>query len=322
MLKNHWRAIIAFVGYLAISGILWVNLRPAPPSVPAYQHLLARNSTYYPGGVACRPTQSTARAGGRKSRIDSDFCKEASEQYRLQTGNLLQQTRIADASWASADLSYRQTAIALTSAIVGLFTLLAAVIAALYAKRAAEAAEQSIKHGLDTSRSELRAYLMSDSEAIFRDAENSRKFTGQITLKNTGATPATQMMVFLEKRFDYDNGGVLRRESDQYQVGTLSPGANSNLNIDVILDEDSERAFDQNKGKITFELRSPFRDSFGDEWVYHQDLSVNAESLAKQSMYTNDCGHTKQHKEERKAKRRSSPLLPMRLPFSSKKEHS
>jgi len=315
MLRSHWRAVATIIGCLVVAGLLWGLLRPLPFSTPTYQRPKAIDAAYYPGGGACKPKPANPLTR-RQAPVNSDSCQEAAEQHRLQANDLIQQTRAADAAWASADLTYRQTIIALTGAILGLFTLAAAVVAALYAKRAAEAAEDSIKHGMDTSRSELRAYIMSESEAICRDVENPKKFMGRIVLKNTGATPAAQMIVTIERRFDFANGGVEEMESAEYRIGTLSPNASCNLEIDVTLDEDSERAFDQGKGQIALELRSPFRDNFGDQWVYHQDLSVRKECIPKQEMYTNDCGHTKQRPREEAAGRAAKPpMLPMRLPF-------
>ena len=278
--------------------------------LPGYESSQAVASDYYPGGGACKPSKAggTARWVGPKQR---ESCKEAAEEHRLKINDLIQQTRSADAAAAGAQLAYQQTVVGLAGTLVGFFTLIAAVLAAFYAKRAAEAAERSISHALDTSRTELRAYISSESETVSQTGPKS--FVVNVELKNVGATPAHNFAAETTVEFRYNNGGIFAMGSLPIRMGALSPGTPVNFDIPIQLDDDSQRAFNEEKGKIALDLIGVFRDSFGDEWIYNQDMSLTPEGFARGKVYTEHCRH-----------RKADPPAParketqLRLPFRKK----
>lgn len=128
-------------------------------------------------------------------------CDEAQEAYRLQTNDLIQQTRAADAAQAQSGLAYQGLWLGLVQAIGGIATLFAAIAAAAYARqaawetrRSANAAIDTLVHARQMSQLELRAYvdLIVKGVSVKRPGKTSKDAVVNFDLhfKNFGNTPA------------------------------------------------------------------------------------------------------------------------------------
>lgn len=142
MLRGNWGFIIAVIGCVVAAIALWTFLRPVEPRLPSYQISEAVKPDYRAGGSQCEPSV-IAKLPVAEAASKRDTCEDAAEQHRLQSNDLTQQTRAADAAREGVFLNYNQAVLAVIGVIVGLFTLIAAGFAAWYAKRAADETKAS-----------------------------------------------------------------------------------------------------------------------------------------------------------------------------------
>lgn len=117
--------------------MIWILAKPAQPAVQSYQYEGAQNGNYKPGGSRCEPNILATIRDSRKAARERDACSKEAEEYRLQSNDLVQQTRAADAAQAQADLGYQGTWLTFLQTIGGFLTLIAAIAAAAYARDAA-----------------------------------------------------------------------------------------------------------------------------------------------------------------------------------------
>ena len=186
---------------------------------------------------------------------------------------------------AVAILTYRQTALMLLGALMGLITLGAAIYAAYYAKRAAEAAERELEH----SRHTARAYITPKTEEITYSPAATPQIILRLEWTNTGNTPAHRMVVKSLSYFAYQNGGRVNLEGGRYHQGTLAPGHPVTMSPEITLDADEMRALLEEKGEVRVDLTANYVTAFGEEWTFDHELMVNKESIEKRTVWTLAC---------------------------------
>lgn len=292
MLKRYRNDFLAVGGCVVLAIFLALFLQPQNVNLSGNTGYQEQATGYRAGGYDCQPDAIKALSSGERARR-AITCQEAEEEHRLKTNDLIQQRRAADAAEATSIFTFQQTRIAAWGMALGLITMAAAIAAAFYARDAAKAARDSLKHASETSRAELRAYLRSDTETVTREEGENGKFTAKVVVINAGATPALETFATVDQQFSYGNGGIDELQSVRWSIGTVSPGAILTVDIPGQLDEDASRAFEGEKGEIVYFLRINFKDQFGERWSYSQDLVVTKDSLVKGDMHTMDCGHTK-----------------------------
>lgn len=307
MLKSNWRSIGAAIGCLIAAGILWAGLRPSEPVFSAYKNAEKQSPAYRAGGSQCDPMQ-LRRLSGTEAVTETNRCRESAEQHRLQSNDLIQQTRAADAAVAQAEIGYSQTLIVLCGTIIGFFTLAAAVLAALYAKKAAEAAEQSITHSRETSQKELKAYLAIEGETVKREDSGRKPFNVFFCIKNVGATPANDVEVEVTWLFRYNNRGLVDIAHHEFSPLTLTSGATSDVEYTFTLQPDENRAFRENKGYIAILVKASFQDNFDQHWVFRQTLTIRLDGVATGKVYTDNCEHVKTEEAKAAKPRRAKAL--------------
>ncbi|WP_288804432.1 hypothetical protein [uncultured Novosphingobium sp.] len=188
------------------------------------------------------------------------------------------------AQWKAADAAKDSANWALGSFIVAAFTLIAAGLAALYAKSAAketkrsaeaafgavEAAQQANRISADTADRQLRAYLFpSTGELNLSMGAVTASCPIRIPLRNTGATPAT--LIFYEiksfvcsnwgKRQNLDHSGKMPIEQITTNIQKII-GPNSDTYL-AIMGHIDKRHFDEvydptsgpNANGVEFEVR-------------------------------------------------------------------
>ncbi len=174
MLRRNRGIIVAIIGLLtgvASLGILvaWV-MWPGTARLPTYEWDKTAYSEYQAGGASCKPAAIAAlTTDGERSR-KRETCEDAKEQHRISTNDLKQQTRAADAAAAAVTVAEWQAKATVLGLVIGLYTLLAAAAAAIFARQAAgetrrgaEAAEQSLAHAVMTHTESVRPWLIFDA---------------------------------------------------------------------------------------------------------------------------------------------------------------
>lgn len=179
-LKNHagWAAflLIAIIG----SPLIWEVLKPGQPDLPRFERLQAKQTDYYPGGGQCRPTRPRPPANGEDA-LERQRCADAAEDHRLKEDDLRQQARSADAAEAIVWLTYKQSTTLVVGTILGFLTWVAAMAAAWYAGRAAQASFQIAD--LETRP------ILSLGSVLIKDV-NAERYTLTVCWTNIGRVPA------------------------------------------------------------------------------------------------------------------------------------
>jgi hypothetical protein len=127
-----------------ITPLLWTNLEPRQPDLPTYQYGEGPSADYEPGGARCEPAVLAAIRDNRKAAAERERCSDAAEEHRLKSDDLVQQTRAANAADQSARTNYDLARMALWGTIGGFLTLIAASLAAYYARDAAKASRETV----------------------------------------------------------------------------------------------------------------------------------------------------------------------------------
>lgn len=149
--------IICVLSGIALLVLFYISY-PTLPKITDYNIEQPRNGEYVPGGADCKP-DAVARISNHAVRAAvAQRCADIAETYRLQTNDLIQQTRSADSARAQTNLTFQLTLLAYLQTVGGFIVLGAAVAAAVYAreaaqqaKRAADAAHEDLNHSRETS---------------------------------------------------------------------------------------------------------------------------------------------------------------------------
>lgn len=292
MLKGYRRRIyrciirqripIAWIVFALISAVLLsVYLWPEPIDLPVYKPTDAQKSGYHPGGSNCDPMLSFFLGPIPKTLSESDRCAKEAEDYRLQTNDLIQQTRSADAAQAQVMLTYKQGVIAVLQTIGGFLTLVAATAAAIYARDAAKhtklGADQA-RRSADAARTQLadarrmeRPYAIGvNPRMVFKGPTNGKILCSVVfDIKNCGSGPA-----FVEEFSSEVHESALRGHPTRVSVAMAAPYfvAIMEGEMDTIPDIWGgsnyptalvEEVFQSQRGHTTFLFSVRYRDVFG-----------------------------------------------------------
>ncbi len=191
MLRSDWLKVFAISGLAILTPIFWFDFSPRPPDLPTYKASQGPERDYRAGGSRCSP-EALARLGGAEALAEKDRCAEAAEEHRLKSDDLVQQTRAADAARAGAILGYDVAMMTLVGVLLGLFTVIAAGLAAYYARRAYLEAEKSLKHQERATRLQLQPFLYWKSTSCEAEqlADGKCFVEIRIDVQNAGQTPA------------------------------------------------------------------------------------------------------------------------------------
>lgn len=198
---SHWTTAIAFgIALVALVAMVsaWHLLEAGQPEFardPQEQHI---DPDYCPGGRECQPSIVNRLPWGE--RFDRTVaCRESAEQHRLQANDLIQQRRAANAAATAVYFAQYQTILGIFGAGFGFLTLCAAIAAAHYAKRAADAAKDAVRAADDTvattrgiGQAQVRAHLTVVPGLPF-DVKIDRFPSARVVGENVGQSPAHQV---------------------------------------------------------------------------------------------------------------------------------
>lgn len=154
-LKDNWGVAIVLAAGLIVGILMLVFLQPREPNLPAYEYSEGRTANYQPGGRGCEPQVLASIRERAKALAERDRCANEAEEHRLKSDDLVQQARTADATAAQTALTLDLTRFALWGTVGGLLTLIAASLAAYFARNAAYAARGSLDAFSEVERADI-----------------------------------------------------------------------------------------------------------------------------------------------------------------------
>jgi hypothetical protein len=139
----------------------------------------------------------------------------------------------AESDYRQALAAEEQVSLNWFQSVVGLFTVVAAGFAALFAKQAAEAARDNLAHDKRSSRTELRPWLSSSGFDVhpFQEGEIDGVrvpygLIARVNFLNIGKTPALRATVFTDHRvrpFDEQEAPVFTVVDGPFNPGVIGP---------------------------------------------------------------------------------------------------
>jgi hypothetical protein len=183
-------AVVAAAG--VISALLFAGLNPREPDLPAYQYGERASADYQSGGASCEPRALAAIRDNGKAAVERKRCAEAAEEHRLKREDLVQQARAADAAQAQTWLNFYLARMALWGTIGGFLTLIAASLAAFYARDAAKASRGSLQAFISAEDAHLVLDLVLGvfGSTTTADGVTTTHYTFHATLTNVGRAAA------------------------------------------------------------------------------------------------------------------------------------
>jgi hypothetical protein len=199
-----------FVGAALVAAFLafllgW-SLQPEQPRIAGDSGYQEESVNYRAGGSGCDPAKINFIPSGERS-AKADACAAAEEQHREAANNLIESRRAAIAAEEGAIYTAAQARIEAWGAALGLLTLLAAVAAAWFAKKAADhtetgskAAQAALEDERARTKVELRPWL---TLAVRADAhlmiyEGKLDFGIIVDVGNVGKTIASEVILLAD----------------------------------------------------------------------------------------------------------------------------
>jgi hypothetical protein len=178
--------VIGAAAALALALIFGWFLQPEQPKLAGDGGYQEQSASYRAGGSSCEPAKIRALAPALR-QAKADACAEGQEQHREAANNFIENRRAAIAAEASAAYTATQARIEAWGAAIGLLTLVAAVAAAFFAKRAAEHTEAGAEAAHDANRPWLEVEAKAGEVWI---GENTFDCDVSLTIVNRGKSPA------------------------------------------------------------------------------------------------------------------------------------
>ena len=175
-------SVIALIGAIALA----LLLQPQQPNFAGDRGYQEQPAGYRAGGSSCEPAKvRSLPIRLRQSKADS--CAEAEEQHREATNNLIEARRAAIATEAGAIYTAIQARIEAFGAGLGFLTLIAAIAAAAFARKAAVHTGESVEEARRIGEAQTRAYLsVGKCKVLYANG----KPRVRPTIANSGQSPA------------------------------------------------------------------------------------------------------------------------------------
>lgn len=232
MLRGYRRIIIATLGVVVFIIVVSTGVAYAlwPPAsfLPDYGWQETAHSNYQPDAGSCHPARIKILRTDAERLRKRESCEDAAEQHRLQTNDLIQQTRAANAATQSFYISEWQSRATVLGLIVGLFTLAAAAAAAVFAKRAADETKRSADAlrphiYLSALESNLGRYLAgADTQVLWK-----------FRITNAGGGPARLKMCVIGLTTIKPGGNFGSQLPNGIQASAFAAGSGEDFSIDL-----------------------------------------------------------------------------------------
>ncbi len=245
MFRNYRHFIPALsCATVAVAAISTWELYPERPQLTGYTATQEQQLNYRAGGPDCLPAEiADLKSRERARRVIA--CREAEEQHRLSTNDLIQQRRAADAASGSAILAYEQARIAAWGVFLGIVTTGGAIAAALSATQAAASSRRQLML-------QFRPKLIVHQISLPLDVNSP---TGSLNVVNEGA---------MDAKIESSGVSVFMYDSSLPQTFPLTEGNKLNEigNIDIAAGEFQRWNFNNtisNRSQIRSILRGKIR---------------------------------------------------------------
>jgi hypothetical protein len=191
MSRSYWAIFAALGVAVAGSSVVGIVTYPVTPVLKTYHYEDARPGGYQPGGEACKPPALASIRDRRERESKREACAKEAEDHRVQSNDLIQQTRAADAADAQALVANQALWLVFFQTIGGFLTLIAAAAAAIYARDAAIAARESLGHEKETTDIDMRPWLQIELKPkLFKANAKHVLVSYDLEVTNIGKTPA------------------------------------------------------------------------------------------------------------------------------------
>jgi hypothetical protein len=297
VLNVSWRFVVGTLISLALGVAMFAFLAPEQPFLLHGQAQNAGYSNYYPGGASCDPARLRS-SKQRQTDIERDRCKDAAEEHRLKSEDLVQQTRSAEANEAITELTYKQSLLMAGGTAIGFLTLVAAMFAVLYARDAARAAEGQLKHLARVNEAELRPYLFVDRVAL-EASRGDGAYRIVVFLKNYGKIPARSNTAQVHA-YPSEN---LHRLSGYYRVtnsvdaGVCAPGHERKVFDHIHLLPSRLEAIRHGPEHLIVRIRYRYHSERGDGWNEAFDYFTYGDHFDKSAFFILGAGTRRKSRE-------------------------
>ncbi|EQB06244.1 hypothetical protein [Sphingobium baderi] len=260
MFGSDRRDLAAVGGIILTAALLALLLYPEQPNLAGNAGYQGQAADYRTGGYDCQP--ATVDALSRRERTKRAIsCKEAEEEHRLKTDDLIQQRRAAHAAEASAILTYQQTIIGALGLAFGFITMLAAIGAAIYARhaanetrRGADYAERGLKFVAEANSADIRPYLFID-KVTADEVEDQVVVT--FWLRNYGRMPARSIVArahcYISTYHEEIRPNVLK--ANKIPIPHCAPGQDRRVFSRVWISREERDLMDQGELELIIRVR-------------------------------------------------------------------
>lgn len=228
---------------------------PSPTVVPTYQFEAARQNGYTP--AVCRASAEDNKVNSAKRQLLVSACAKEREDHRLLTNDLIQQTRAADAAHDQALIAAQSLWLSYMQMIGGFLTLIAAGLAAFYAReaaketrRSADAAHDDLAHSRQVSELQMRPYIKLTAGELtitqILDETHPNKIALSFGFLNVGVTPAIDLAVKHSINLKFSSGAteVLFDSKDYQLANTLVKDDENHIVTYIYFTDDIKANFD------------------------------------------------------------------------------
>ncbi|MCC4256724.1 MULTISPECIES: hypothetical protein [Sphingobium] len=300
MFGSNRRDIAAICGIVFTAGLLALLLYPEQPNLAGNAGYQGQAADYRAGGYDCQP-QAIDALPRRKREERAVSCKEAEEEHRLKTDDLIQQRRAAQAAEASSILTYQQTVIGALGLAFGFVTMVAAIGAAIYARyaanetrRGADYAERGLKFVAEANAADIRPYL-------FIDKVTADEIDDQIVvtfwLRNYGRMPARSIVArahcYISTYHEEIRPDVLT--ADKIPIPHCAPGQDRRVFSRVWISREDRDLMDQGQLELIIRVRYWYYGRSIRRFSERADYWTDGAGLHKGLFYVLDEDRRKRH---------------------------
>lgn len=195
--------LAAVVVSAALVSWAWWYVSPKEPNISGHQAAQRPERDYEPGGAGCKPAQLNALPAD-KAPSERTRCAEAREDHRVQQAQLRESVRANDLAEGNLGLTAQQARASVVQTLATVLAFVAAAVAAafaglaaLHARRSADADNAALKHAREAALGERRPWvsIVATSASVTFGADGVDYVDFTYTLTNVGQNPATAISV-------------------------------------------------------------------------------------------------------------------------------
>lgn len=229
-----------------------------------------------------------------ESPVPNPPCREGEDNRQ---SDLCAQWKAADAADSASRAAW---VFGILGMLIGAATLIAAIKAAQYARKAAIHTETGANEAKRTADAAIEAVELTRAQSHPHISVEELTCTIEkdvlkvtVTLKNAGQTSAERFYVYTSAQYTVETGEIERFERAMFKHGTLAPGSPTSVTAPLVLELERVHALKAGEAVVRVELNVPFFDVFGGQWNFYLRLLIDADAVATKVPYTEECRQTR-----------------------------